>query len=118
MNMKMKWSNSMLLIIVPIFALLALLWILFSSQPQISSFEECVAAGFPVMESYPRQCSDGVNTFTENVGLANPASVYCEDQGYTLEIRETPEGQVGYCIGNGNECEEWAFYRGECSLTG
>lgn len=23
---------------------------------QINSFDECVAAGFPVMESYPRQC--------------------------------------------------------------
>lgn len=34
----------------------------------ITSFEECVAAGNPVMESYPSQCSDGVQTFTENIG--------------------------------------------------
>lgn len=49
-------------------------------------------------------------------GLANPASVYCEDQGGTLEIREDEDGgQVGYCIfADGSECEEWAFYRGEC----
>jgi len=33
----------------------------------ISNFEECVAAGYPVMESYPRKCSDGENTFTEDV---------------------------------------------------
>lgn len=35
----------------------------------IDSFEECEAAGFPVMESYPRQCAtaDG-ETFTEDVG--------------------------------------------------
>lgn len=33
-----------------------------------TSFEECVAAGNPVMESYPSQCSDGVQTFTENIG--------------------------------------------------
>jgi hypothetical protein len=25
--------------------------------PQVSSFEECTKAGYPVMESYPRQCS-------------------------------------------------------------
>ncbi len=33
-----------------------------------SSFEECVAAGNPVMESYPRQCMANGRTFTENIG--------------------------------------------------
>ena len=33
----------------------------------INSFEECVAAGYPVMESYPEQCSDGENTFTRDI---------------------------------------------------
>lgn len=48
-------------------------------------------------------------------GLANPAAVYCEEQGGQVEIRETDEGQVGYCVfPDGSECEEWAFYRGEC----
>lgn len=46
-------------------------------------------------------------------GLTNPASVHCEEQGGTLEIREG--GSVGYCIfDDGSECEEWAFFRGEC----
>lgn len=31
----------------------------------IDSFEECVEAGYPVMESYPRQCSANGQTFTE-----------------------------------------------------
>lgn len=31
----------------------------------VNSFEECVAAGNPVMESYPRQCKQGDKTFTE-----------------------------------------------------
>lgn len=48
--------------------------------------------------------------------LANPASVFCEENGGTLEIRDTAEGQVGFCLfEDGSECEEWAFYRGECS---
>ena len=48
--------------------------------------------------------------------LANPASVYCEEQGGTLEIRTDAEGgQAGYCLfDDGSECEEWAYYRGEC----
>lgn len=53
----------------------------------------------------------------EVIGLANPASVYCEDQGYTLEIREDADGgQYGVCIfPDGSECEEWAFFNGECA---
>lgn len=34
---------------------------------KISTFEECLEAGFPIMESYPRKCSDGVNTFVEDL---------------------------------------------------
>jgi len=33
-----------------------------------TNFEECVGMGNPVMESYPRQCSSGGKTFTENIG--------------------------------------------------
>ena len=35
---------------------------------EINSFEECIAAGFPAMESYPRQCMDAAgNTFVEEI---------------------------------------------------
>jgi hypothetical protein len=48
---------------------------------------------------------------------ANPASNYCITQGHRLEIREGENGQVGYCISSdGQECEEWDFYRKECSF--
>ncbi len=35
----------------------------------ISNFDECVASGNPIMESYPRQCRDSVTdtTFTEEI---------------------------------------------------
>jgi len=49
-------------------------------------------------------------------GMANPASAFCVDQGYQSEIRDESGGQVGYCLfPDGSECEEWAFYRGECA---
>ena len=38
-----------------------------SPASSISSFEECVAAGNPVMESYPRQCRAGNRTFVSLV---------------------------------------------------
>ncbi len=52
--------------------------------------------------------------------LPNPASVFCEEQGGRLEIRTAEDGgQAGYCIfADGSECEEWAFFRGECAPGG
>ena len=53
--------------------------------------------------------------FESPLGLPNPASQHCVDQGYQLEIRDEAGGQVGYCLfPDGTECEEWAYFRGEC----
>jgi putative hemolysin len=53
--------------------------------------------------------------FESPLELANPASKYCVDLGNKLEMREETGGTAGYCIfPDGSECEEWAFYRGEC----
>lgn len=48
--------------------------------------------------------------------IANPAAAYCVEQGYRNEIRTDADGnQYGACImDDGTECDEWAFYRGEC----
>jgi putative hemolysin len=46
------------------------------------------------------------------IGMANPASQYCVEQGGQLEIRNEANGQVGYCkLANGQVVEEWAFFR-------
>ena len=45
-------------------------------------------------------------------GLANPASVYCEEQGGTVEIEETDDGQRGVCVlPDGTRVDEWDLYR-------
>ncbi|MGB2910840.1 MAG: DUF333 domain-containing protein, partial [Anaerolineales bacterium] len=57
----------------------------------------------------------GAITSEAPVGMPNPASKYCLDQGYRLEIRTEAGGETGYCIfPDGSECEEWGFLRGEC----
>lgn len=58
-------------------------------------------------------------TPTPQPNMHNPASVYCEQQGYTSELRAAPDGsQSGVCIfPDGSECEEWAYLRGECALA-
>ncbi len=48
--------------------------------------------------------------------MANPAAVHCEEHGGQVEVRAAAGGdQYGVCIfADGSECDEWAFYRGEC----
>jgi serpin B len=54
------------------------------------------------------------------IGMANPASVHCQEQGYDLEVRTDANGnQLGVCVfPDGSECEEWAYFRGECQPGG
>jgi putative hemolysin len=56
---------------------------------------------------------------TPQANMPNPASVYCEQQGNRLEIRAAADGsQSGVCIfPDGSECDEWAYFRGECGPT-
>jgi len=51
----------------------------------------------------------------EQSGIPNPASVYCAEQGGTLDIRTDDSGnQTGYCVfSDGTEVDEWAYFRGE-----
>jgi len=48
--------------------------------------------------------------------MPNPASVYCEQNGNTLEIQTAADGsQSGVCFfPDGSICDEWAYFRGEC----
>lgn len=61
-------------------------------------------------------CKRDKVTTGSDAQIANPASVYCGEHGGKLEIRTGEDGgQIGYCVfPDGSECEEWAFFRGEC----
>ena len=53
------------------------------------------------------------------IGMANPASVHCTEQGGKLEIRTGKDGgQYGVCtLPDGRVCEEWALFRDQkCEL--
>ncbi len=61
-------------------------------------------------------CSARQSSPLPSAGMANPASVYCEEQGGKVVIRTAADGsQSGACVfPDGSECEEWAYFRGEC----
>jgi putative hemolysin len=65
-----------------------------------------------------KACGEGEVSSVDGVGLANPAAVKCEADGYTYEIRTAEDGsQSGVCIDAANkECSDWEYYRNECVL--
>jgi putative hemolysin/phosphoserine phosphatase len=78
----------------------------------------------PAHQTYTVTLNCGVEAAQEGTpgapGMANPASVYCEEQGGTLTIEERgDQGQFGVCTFEDNlQCEEWALLRGECPVGG
>lgn len=63
--------------------------------------------------------ADSAATLTPKIGMPNPASVHCKDQGGTLEIRTGKDGgQFGVCtLPDGKVCEEWALFRDKKCVT-
>jgi len=58
----------------------------FTTEAKITSFAECAAAGYPIMESYPRQCRAGGQTFVEAVAV--PPSPPPEKDGETITLKK------------------------------
>jgi putative hemolysin len=82
-------------------------WTLLLGTLLVVSALVLVACGTPKPEPTPEPAQGE---------LANPASVYCQDNGGKIEMRtDSQGGQYGVCIfDDGSECDEWAFFRGEC----
>jgi putative hemolysin len=61
-------------------------------------------------------CSPASTRPTPQAKMPNPAAVHCEQNFGKLELRQDVAGGVmGVCVfPDGSECEEWAYFRGEC----
>jgi len=59
--------------------------------------------------------SNNNSSNTPTLGLSNPSSVFCEEQGGEVELVETEIGMLGMCnLPDGRSCEEWSYARGGC----
>jgi putative hemolysin len=57
-------------------------------------------------------CGDDTEPSSTTVAIANPASVYCEEQGGEVEIVDEADGQRGYCLlPDGRRVDEWELFR-------
>jgi len=79
---------------------------------QITNFEQCIAAGNPAMESYPRQCRDAEgNMFVENIGngLSLRDSIQVTDPLPNARVSDTSFEVIG-------EAKVW-YFEGSFSAT-
>jgi len=85
---------------------------------KIKNISIAIALGLFILSACSTQTPQPVTATAtlDTITIANPASAYCEEQGFELEIRTAQDGsQYGVCMfEDESECEEWAYYRSEC----
>jgi len=72
-------KKSFLILVIFLFLGVLVFWKLTKKESVVvGNFRECAEAGSPIMESYPRRCNYGEETFTENIGneLENTDLIY------------------------------------------
>ena len=67
---------------------------------EITNFDECVAAGNPVMESYPRQCRAGGRTFVEAIAAPDLSDLIVVDSVVPGQTVTSPLVVSGQARGN------------------
>lgn len=92
-----KVSRAQIIWIVALLILVAMLvypLLTREKAPVIGSFQECMDAGYPIMESYPRQCNADGNNFVEDIDpIQEPwqedeeEAVFC-----TMDAKACPDG--------------------------
>lgn len=97
----MKKGNIVLLILIATIAFGVLFFFYKNSNPPPSGSSE-------VQDNAPEK---------DTTSVANPASQYCIEKGGKVEIVSNSDGsQFGMCQLNDYSCEEWTFYKGECTI--
>jgi hypothetical protein len=81
----MKDKKFTLLLIAVFLVLVAVSFIIlnFSEKIKVENFEDCVKAGNPVMESYPRQCQHKGMTYIEDL---SGEKIYCTEEQRNSKI--------------------------------
>lgn len=86
-----KLSHAQIIWIIAFFILVAMLvypLLIKKEAPAITSFQECLDAGNPIMESYPRQCNADGNNFVEEIESSEEV-VLC-----TMDAKICPDGSA------------------------
>lgn len=120
--MKVKTRNqwSGILVAIILLALVgAIAWAWYTSvsnkkdeQRNISNYEECAEAGYPIMESYPEQCvTDDGRTFVRDVSEEVRQYEYLSEKGVKVEVTspENDESPTSPFTVEGRVPGNWSF---------
>jgi hypothetical protein len=103
-------TRSIAMILIGVALLLGVGYLIWSQAEvegdQISSFAECEAAGYPIMESYPRQCRADGQTFVEDV---EPQPMPPEDEAICVDTCGDGTCAEIVCLGTGCPCAETSW---------
>lgn len=92
--------------LIPLALLILLLagtwWLYNYAKPDITNFLECENAGYPVMESYPRQCSAEGKLFVEEINKTIRATFLCDSgKNITATFRAGTNDTVDLVMSDG-----------------
>ncbi|MFH0819702.1 MAG: DUF333 domain-containing protein [bacterium] len=105
MNTKIKTGLGLIIILILVITIGVFVWQARKKQQGTSNIDT-------------GQVSEQADNYQNSTQIANPASVYCEQNGGKSEILKNENSEPkGFCIfPDGVVCEEWQNYRGECRL--
>ena len=80
---------------------------------RITNFEECINAGYPVMESYPRQCAANGETYVEIIVNQN---LNTSPKVLSAEAETKINTYTGQACSDDEECGPFPCNNGECLI--
>lgn len=125
----MKKINFFLIFILILFSACS-----YNQNREIHSFEDCVSAGFAIMESYPEQCSNGKNIFVKqytdlNNNISFSYKKYCEEnlgiwiestdecENISKDVCELEDGKFNECASACRNDPQSSFCTLQCVLV-
>ena len=82
-------------------------------RKEITNFDECAKAGYPIMESYPRQCktSDG-KTFVEGIESKEPEKTIETEKGQLKVSYKDSKAILSGTLDRSTPCINWTVQIG------
>jgi putative hemolysin len=105
---------------IPLITMLILLTVSGTTNSRAESthnmlFERYAPASNATSDKPDNQYDSSNNRATGSIGMRNPSAVYCNEMGYEFVVLKATGGERGICVmPDGEECDSWAFYSGEC----
>ncbi len=121
----MKKNVIIWIIFVIVVVLVGIVLFVNSNKSDITNFEECIAAGNPSMQTYPRQCIANGQTFVEDICSSEARTIInkynineienCQSKSFNLNGKDIEFIHLEY--GVANDCPSGCFFSHYCAIV-